>query len=534
MACESVRRTMPRNSRRLVRTEKIVGERIRSRCASAGRWSSRIRSRAPPAPRPPAAVSTRASHQVCPIARVLLVTTSCRGTKNCARRRRRPDARDSPDRRHAMHRSARSRTPRWPTCQAWQWRSGRRELLRHRGVGRDAAVEKIVGEGAEQVGDRLRQQLELSRESLAEDDVGAGRPGVERLRETARPARRRSGSAASHFTAAPRLREPNEPAKLADHPGARARVRVRATSTTVASTSSWMTSTAPRSPRGAPWRAVTPRSHLVRIRRVVSTISLTSSRRSRRARALFSQPLDRLERRREVAAEVGDLRGRAPGLFDGFLGGGQHADRDHHEGECDHDQRNRDAGPIQRGMLPSMLQQCHFRQSNPHPRLDPASVPRALRDASSLRGHRRRAARRHDPPCRQQERRAADPRRDAARRRTGRPSTTSRASATSRRMLELLADLGAVGRVDRAQTRFGSTRARCKPKPLDPGALHHIRASILLAGPLLARFGRVDVPPPGGDVIGRRRVDTHFLALERLGATVNVGDDFSHRGARGW
>jgi len=45
-----------------------------------------------------------------------------------------------------------------------------------------------------------------------------------------------------------------------------------------------------------------------------------------------------------------------------------------------------------------------------------------------------------------------------------------------------------------------------------------IRASFLLAGPLLARFGHAVMPPPGGDVIGRRRNDTHFLALEALGA----------------
>jgi hypothetical protein len=45
-----------------------------------------------------------------------------------------------------------------------------------------------------------------------------------------------------------------------------------------------------------------------------------------------------------------------------------------------------------------------------------------------------------------------------------------------------------------------------------------VRASILLAGPLLARCGKVSLPPPGGDVIGRRRLDTHFLALKELGA----------------
>ena len=49
-----------------------------------------------------------------------------------------------------------------------------------------------------------------------------------------------------------------------------------------------------------------------------------------------------------------------------------------------------------------------------------------------------------------------------------------------------------------------------------------IRASILLAGPMLARLGRMILPPPGGDVIGRRRVDTHFLALQRMGARIET------------
>ncbi len=64
------------------------------------------------------------------------------------------------------------------------------------------------------------------------------------------------------------------------------------------------------------------------------------------------------------------------------------------------------------------------------------------------------------------------------------------------------------------------------PGPPDPELCAMLRASILLAGPLLARFGRVTLPPPGGDVIGRRRVDTHFLALERLGAEVTIGADY--------
>jgi UDP-N-acetylglucosamine 1-carboxyvinyltransferase len=62
---------------------------------------------------------------------------------------------------------------------------------------------------------------------------------------------------------------------------------------------------------------------------------------------------------------------------------------------------------------------------------------------------------------------------------------------------------------------------------LDPALCARIRASILLAGPLLARCGKVTLPPPGGDVIGRRRVDTHFLALEQLGATCAFDDGFT-------
>ena len=53
-----------------------------------------------------------------------------------------------------------------------------------------------------------------------------------------------------------------------------------------------------------------------------------------------------------------------------------------------------------------------------------------------------------------------------------------------------------------------------------------IRASILFAGPLLARHGKVMMTPPGGDVIGRRRLDTHFLALTELGAQVKINGHF--------
>jgi UDP-N-acetylglucosamine 1-carboxyvinyltransferase len=56
---------------------------------------------------------------------------------------------------------------------------------------------------------------------------------------------------------------------------------------------------------------------------------------------------------------------------------------------------------------------------------------------------------------------------------------------------------------------------------LDPDLCRKIRASILLAGPMVARAGEMQLPPPGGDVIGRRRVDTHILALSALGAQVD-------------
>jgi UDP-N-acetylglucosamine 1-carboxyvinyltransferase len=53
-----------------------------------------------------------------------------------------------------------------------------------------------------------------------------------------------------------------------------------------------------------------------------------------------------------------------------------------------------------------------------------------------------------------------------------------------------------------------------------------VRASIVLAGPMLGRLGQIDLPAPGGDVIGRRRVDTHMLALEELGAKIEVDGAF--------
>ena len=51
-----------------------------------------------------------------------------------------------------------------------------------------------------------------------------------------------------------------------------------------------------------------------------------------------------------------------------------------------------------------------------------------------------------------------------------------------------------------------------------------LRGSVLLVGPLLARFGRAFIAKPGGDKIGRRRLDTHFIGLQKLGAKFNYDD----------
>ncbi len=87
-------------------------------------------------------------------------------------------------------------------------------------------------------------------------------------------------------------------------------------------------------------------------------------------------------------------------------------------------------------------------------------------------------------------------------------------------MIELLRSVGAT-----AEWRGDNVVAVCatdaRSRQLDSALTERIRASFLLAGPLLARFGSVQMPPPGGDVIGRRRLDPHLDAFRALGATVD-------------
>lgn len=101
-------------------------------------------------------------------------------------------------------------------------------------------------------------------------------------------------------------------------------------------------------------------------------------------------------------------------------------------------------------------------------------------------------------------------------------------------LLALVSDLGATVEW-LGQNTLRVDAAGLELRPLNPALCAKIRASILLAGPLLARFGEVVLPPPGGDVIGRRRVDTHFLAFEALGANVEFGANYTvrTRGLRG-
>src|ERR687887_249647 len=96
-------------------------------------------------------------------------------------------------------------------------------------------------------------------------------------------------------------------------------------------------------------------------------------------------------------------------------------------------------------------------------------------------------------------------------------------------MIDLLNDLGA----DAEGTGANDVRvhaADLAKQELDDELASRMRASFLLAGPLLARLGAVSVPPPGGDVIGRRRLDPHIHAFAELGAHIDIGRRFEMRG----
>ena len=93
-------------------------------------------------------------------------------------------------------------------------------------------------------------------------------------------------------------------------------------------------------------------------------------------------------------------------------------------------------------------------------------------------------------------------------------------------MLNILQSFGAKA------TNIKEHSWKIEAKKIEPNCIpaelsKKIRASILFAGPMVARCHKAEMLPPGGDVIGRRRLDTHFLALEQLGARVEISDHFT-------
>ena len=95
--------------------------------------------------------------------------------------------------------------------------------------------------------------------------------------------------------------------------------------------------------------------------------------------------------------------------------------------------------------------------------------------------------------------------------------------ADVRLMLAFAQRFGAKVTRDLASRTATITAKRLKSVRLDPALARRIRTSILFAGPLLARTGSVCLPPPGGDGIGHRRLDTHFDGFASLGAEVKCG-----------
>jgi UDP-N-acetylglucosamine 1-carboxyvinyltransferase len=89
--------------------------------------------------------------------------------------------------------------------------------------------------------------------------------------------------------------------------------------------------------------------------------------------------------------------------------------------------------------------------------------------------------------------------------------------------IQLLRSLGV--EIEPEDNALVASAAHVQSGRVDPQLGRQIRMSLLLAGPLLARLGHAELPPPGGDVIGRRRVDTHLLALQALGAKLDAGRD---------
>lgn len=95
-------------------------------------------------------------------------------------------------------------------------------------------------------------------------------------------------------------------------------------------------------------------------------------------------------------------------------------------------------------------------------------------------------------------------------------------------MLEAAKTFGVKVTRDLAAGTVTLTAAKVKTARIDPALAAKIRTSVLFAGPLLARLGRASLPPPGGDAIGHRRLDTHFDGFRSLGAKAILGKKALH------
>jgi len=99
----------------------------------------------------------------------------------------------------------------------------------------------------------------------------------------------------------------------------------------------------------------------------------------------------------------------------------------------------------------------------------------------------------------------------------------------TRSMRSLLESLGVqIRTLDKAGS-YEFLAKNVSASDLDPDLCRAIRASILLAGPMIVRCHEVQLPPPGGDVIGRRRLDTHILALNKLGVSSDYNGIFNFK-----
>jgi len=104
--------------------------------------------------------------------------------------------------------------------------------------------------------------------------------------------------------------------------------------------------------------------------------------------------------------------------------------------------------------------------------------------------------------------------------------------ADVRTMIDLLAELGAQVELDGERRTVRICARRVKSTHLSKALCGKVRSSILFAGPLLARCGSAKLYPPGGDVIGRRRIDTHLDGFRRLGASVRTGGTYLFKAAK--